>query len=280
MKKISTLIIVLVALFSNLKAQNYYEGFDSGTMPSDITLWNLDGLQAADAGEQVYNDSAWVVRRSGFFKGYTARANSWHKNDAGPANDWMILPKLHIGADSKLTWKAASFSVNPAYLDGYMVVISTGLKQLADFEANPALFSIAKEDSNIQIRTIKLDTAGYANKDVYIAFVLNTPAPGGDKILIDSIVVTGASLVTTGINNVAQTNEVSISPNPVKNNLRVQNLNNVNQLIITDMTGREIRVIKVSGNMMNIEVADLKQGAYLLSVHYLNGTVETKKFLK
>jgi hypothetical protein len=84
--------------------------------------------------------------------------------------------------------------------------------------------------------------------------------------------------ITVGIKEVASQN-VSIYPNPVKNNLFIELENQeVTSINIIDFSGKVVQVI-TNTDTTNIDVSDLPQGIYVLKLSTENGIL-TNKFIK
>jgi len=170
-----------------MNGQIYSESFDNG-MPADFTLINNDGL-VPNANVNFVND-AWVVTDYTNVGGATsdsvAVSNSWY-DPAGQADDWMITPAITLTTSNILRWEAEA--VDPDFPDGYEVLISTTGTAMADFMANPALFTIASEDAAPTARIV--DLSAYDGQTVHIAFRNNS----SDQFLliIDDIIVEEAA---------------------------------------------------------------------------------------
>lgn len=165
----------------------FTEDFESSTLiPETFTLINVDGNTPASANENLA-DSAFVVEYSSVFESYIALGVSYYDPDAG-ADDWLILPKLALTNNPVLSWKAVSLTSSGNYPDSYEVLVSTTDTETASFTK---VFEVEEESSlaaggeGIQRRT--LDLSAYAGQEVYIAFRLMTPSPGGDRLGIDDI---------------------------------------------------------------------------------------------
>jgi len=69
----------------------------------------------------------------------------------------------------------------------------------------------------------------------------------------------------------------TIYPNPVKDILNLEGLDNIEGYAIYDITGRKID--QFTNNIKKIDVSHLTNGLYLLEVNTNNGQV-SKKFIK
>ena len=101
-------VAVMLATLSATAQETIVYDFEDGVMPESFTLINRDMLvpnQPEDAG---FADTAWMVIESGLLESFAALSISWYVNDAGPADDWMILPKISVTENSMLSWTAIS----------------------------------------------------------------------------------------------------------------------------------------------------------------------------
>jgi hypothetical protein len=76
--------------------------------------------------------------------------------------------------------------------------------------------------------------------------------------------------------NVNNTVNVSLYPNPATDVLNVSGVENVTSLVINDINGRTIKTVN---NITSINVSDLNAGVYFINITTENGNV-TKKFMK
>lgn len=185
------LFIVAAIMSSTLFAQAldlpFYEDFESSMqIPSAFTLINVDGNTPASAPASLA-DSAFIVRYSDDMESQVAYGVSYYDPDAG-ADDWLILPRLALTTNPKLSWKALSLTSSGDYPDTYQVLVSTTDAQTGSFSS---LFEVEEEVSlasgGAGVQKRSLDLSAYAGQEVYIAFRLMTPSPGGDRLGIDDI---------------------------------------------------------------------------------------------
>lgn len=100
---------------------------------------------------------------------------------------------------------------------------------------------------------------------------MNTPA----FFCIDNILLS----IIESVNELSQ-NNFSFYPNPASNVLNINSENNLEQVSITDMSGRTIKTINNSNtNQLKVDVADFKAGVYFIQV-VSNGNSQVQKFIK
>lgn len=175
----------------------FFEDFEGlQLIPSDWVLVNLDGNTPDNPGYASMVDSAWIVYQSGYFDSKVAMGISFYAPEAA-ANDFMILPKVTLGNNSVLSWDAMSLTTSGNYPDSYQVRISTTTQDVEGCIANPLLYKVIDEswgddiasNPGEGIKHHQVELKEYAGQDVYIAFRLNTPHPGGDRLAIDNILI-------------------------------------------------------------------------------------------
>jgi hypothetical protein len=169
---------------------------DISLMPSDWVLRNLDGATPALEGDAAFADSAWAVRYSGSFDSKVAVGVSYYEPEQG-ANDWMILKKIELGDSTAMRWDAMSFTSSGNYPDDYGIYVSTTDQTVAGCEAHGLLLKVDDESwaadiaggKGIQSRRFYFYEHGFRNQEVYVAFRLMTPHPGGSSLGIDNITI-------------------------------------------------------------------------------------------
>lgn len=75
----------------------------------------------------------------------------------------------------------------------------------------------------------------------------------------------------------ATSNVLEIYPNPTTNILNIQSSQNINQITVFDMAGRQ--VMNINGNSKHINIENLSNGIYTLRV-ITEGGISTQKFVK
>lgn len=155
--------------------------------PLGFTVHDVDArTPAAPVG---YVTNAWIVREDFKFNVNNCAmfSTSWYSS-IGAADDWAVFPTQAAGPitpseRTRLSWNAVVY--DPAFPDGYEVRYSTAGTAVSDFLSNPALASIAAENSAWTSRS--LDLGDLAGTPIHLAFRNNSY----DKflLLIDDILV-------------------------------------------------------------------------------------------
>jgi hypothetical protein len=246
MKKIYLFIAVLFTVNVGNSQVIFSEDFQQG-IPATWTLINADGL--TPSANVAYVTDAWIGREDIVVNASdsVAISTSWY-SPAGASDDWLITPAINITANNLLKWEANA--PDAAYPDGYEVRISTTTPTTAGFLANPALLTIAAENSTWTNRTLDLEAAGYSNQTVYLAW-RNTSF---DKfiLMVDSVIVEVATTYDVAISDPAP-QEYTIIPLPQVSAIGTNGLiKNVGASTVTNAT---MTVNVYDGAMANIYTA-------------------------
>ncbi|MBI2281582.1 MAG: DUF4465 domain-containing protein [Bacteroidetes bacterium] len=145
---------------------------------------------------------------------------------------------------------------------------------LADFRfSDNSQDYIVKDWEVIEVVSISLIDSVYfelSSSDVGM-WGMNTPA----FFCLDNLILS----TTTNVNEISK-NNFSFYPNPITNVLNINSENNLEQVSITDMSGRTIKTINSNNTKQTrIDVADLKPGIYFIQV-VSNGVPQVQKFIK
>lgn len=288
MKRLVQLVwaAVLLATASASAQQTIVYDFEDGVMPEEFTLINRDMLvpnQPEDAG---FADTAWMVIESNLLESFAALSISWYVDDEGPADDWMILPKITVSDNSMLSWTAISTTSSGDFPDSYQVLINAGEPTFESFEANGAiLVSYDPEEwETPQMREVSL--ADYAGQSVHIAFRNITPS--GDALLIDDIAITEGMLSNTvAVDNASF--EFKLAPNPATDDgtdlqFTLEQASDV-VIAIQDMSGRRVQELRqgrlpAGQHQATLPTAELPAGVYTVSVRSANTMGTTKLIVR
>lgn len=187
---------------------------DEKVIPSSFMLVNGDGLDPDGTDWDALKDSAWIVTYRNSFESNVAMGISYYSGDVSYADDWLILPKLQLGSNSMISWEAMSLTVSGDFPDDYEVLVSATTSDTAAFESVLQIEGEAwSPDSDtpgegIQQHGLNLADEGYADQAVYIAFRLNTPHPGGDRLALDNLIVAQADETAPEVSVDAQTVDI------------------------------------------------------------------------
>lgn len=265
---------ILALLATRSYAQSFFDDFETGVL-SDQYVWiNGDGLIPADVEDQAWADTAWIVTTSSTFDGYAALSISWYEdangNEVGPADDWLILPKLLIGPGAQLTFDVKSATSSGNFPDDYWVLINGGDPTIESFESDGEILLQITDEQSGTFRTETIDLANYTGQEMHIAF-RNVTNTNGYGLWLDNISVSGASSVQTAPTDFFS---MKISPNPVSAYARLQyslpKASDV-EISVQDVFGRTLATVRKGAQAANryevgLPIEGLGNGTYLVSL--------------
>ena len=88
--------------------------------------------------------------------------------------------------------------------------------------------------------------------------------------------------IQTGINEVNSNNDFQLYPNPAKNSITINNINNnVSKVLVINVLGKTLQAIDVvNTSTKKIDIAGLSSGTYYIKALSLSGNTSIKKFIK
>jgi hypothetical protein len=292
MKKVTLACSLLaVALSAQAQVTLYAQDFSNG-MPANYQLWNLDSLTPDDPALATMADSAWTVRNitaQGFTGGQAAFSVSWYVGDAGPSDDWMVLPGINVGSNvTMLKWDAMAITSSGTYRDRYQVFISND-STYNGFSLTAPYFDTQDSGEVVTPTTRMLDLTalGFANERIYIAFrnwtkPYNPPVSvGGNELCIDNIAV-------TQFMNTQEWGESTFAikafPNPAQGSTSIsfelQDADDI-QVFVYNLRGQVVahqpaRLFQAGAHVLPVNLDGLAPGSYLLSLEGVNGKAVTR----
>lgn len=279
-------VAVVLATLPTTAQETIVWDFEDGVMPESFTLINNDMLVPNQPDDAGFADTAWMVIESGLLESFAAISISWYVDDAGPADDWMILPKIAVTENSMLSWTAISTTSSGNFPDSYQVLINGEEPTFDSFEANGAILASydPEEWETPQMREVSL--ADYAGQSVHIAFRNITPS--GDALLIDDITITEGEISSVAaIDNAAF--EFNLAPNPAADAGTVlqYTLEQAADVAITvrDISGRRVQELRqgrlpAGRQQVQLQTGALPAGVYAVSVHTAAKTGTTKLIVR
>jgi len=99
-----------------------------------------------------------------------------------------------------------------------------------------------------------------------------TSAQAGSQLYVDSI---GLVFAPSGINNLINTELITVGPNPTRNLISINNGSFVKALFftLTDITGRKVDEEKIASGTTNVALSGLAGGVYIYSIQDEKNTV-------
>ena len=180
-------------------------------------------------------------------------------------NDWLISPKVQLGANSSFNLWVKSHT-DTYGLERYKIGVSTTTN-------DPSAFTIISSGSYEEAPTTwterTYDLSAYDNQEVYVA--INCVSSDAFIFMVDDISINTA---TTGINTISE-NNVSIYPNPTTGVLNIAGVDNFNQIQVLDINGKIVNTIE--DYTKTIDVSNLTKGNYIIKI-VTDNSVITKRF--
>lgn len=250
-KAILVLLISFTTLISFGQTVLLSEDFSNG-IPSTWQIIDADGhtphasMSQFTAGWIAYNESIDT----------TAASTSYYVNETDQSEDYLILPKLSLATFTKLSWSA--HSVDPSFPDGYHVLVSTTDSLITSF--TDTLLTVLTENYIWNRKSIMLDTSGFANQDVYIAF--RNFSTNGFILELDDIMVEVSDFAKI---EDQETIDFQVYPNPASQQITI-NFDGDFAVQIISIDGQV--VLTTTENTVN--TSELTSGQYIVRLQSEN----------
>ena len=88
------------------------------------------------------------------------------------------------------------------------------------------------------------------------------------------------SVPALGINSQGPFLQISVYPNPADNVLHIRSAAAINNLQLTDLSGREVLYYQPGNETVNLPVTSFKPGIYLLTLQTIQGTFHLKVLVR
>ena len=267
MKKIYITLLLHFALIASLCAQNVLletsfegPGFDEG--------WTIGMSQGIDIPPQDYPTTGldpwekWDITETTSF-GYVHSGDSaaWIGGTAveEPKHDWLMTPLISIPEnENAMMYYWLWYHSEMSYVNRFYIMIYDNETDMWE-----QAYLLANEFNSPYHYTeeYKLDLNPWVGKDIKIAFVKN----GTYQMAMDDIRVLSSG--TDNVDDVVLSSEVEIYPNPANDFVTIKTHNNIGDLItISDISGRTLITEEVTAGDIQINIADLTKGLYIIKV--------------
>src|SRR5690606_22449964 len=190
----------------------------------------------------------------------------------GTANRWMVSPAIDLTSytSGTVTLTFKTMSADSSFPDGYKLYVSTTGTAVADFGTTSVHQETAAQTT---FTTQTVDLSAYLGETIHLGWQHNS----SDMFILflDDIKVV---YKTSASSAEFFTENFTMYPNPVTDVLNIQSKNglNANEIKISDMTGK---VVKVQKDATSINVSNLSAGTYLIDITTNEGKA-TSKFIK
>ncbi|MFH0867004.1 MAG: choice-of-anchor J domain-containing protein [Bacteroidota bacterium] len=237
----------------------FSESFENNFPPDCWSLNDADG-----DGVNWYQNTV-VYAHSGLA---CAASASWNGSPLTPDN-YLITPQLDVTSAANIILTYWVAGQDPLWsLEHYSVMVSTTGTAPADF--TEVFNETLTADTTWALRTVDLST--YGGQNIYIAF-RHWNVTDQFYMRLDDINVNA----TVGINETAN-NMVSVYPNPVNNELTINNLSAIGKVKIINAVGQIVFENNIIANTYKINTSNFEKGVYMMQIESERGVI-TKKVI-
>lgn len=156
----------------------------------------------------------------------------------------------------------------------------TGIVEMTESELNFAITNIEGEECTNPLNQnyeegFQCAMGGYYNYEI-------TQENGYYKLMVANDIFMGAVFTTELLNiDEVSKNKISISPNPVKNNLTIENHDlKINHISITDANGKIWFRKSISDRKVELDLHSLPKGIYFINFESAGKKIQTEKIIK
>jgi PKD repeat protein len=244
-----------------------YEGFEGAIFPP--TGWlNVD---SDGDSHKWFAYGAEASAHSGF---KCTGSASWDEDTekALTPNNWLITPQIDITHNNFILeyWVGAQDNDWPK--EKYGVFVSKTNTSTTSFVQ---VFS--ETLSNDVWNKRQIDLSSYVGEKIYIAFC-HFDCTDMFILKIDDVLVTGGA---TNNSNILDDTAYQIFPNPFGNTLTFKNTSNVNTILIKNVIGSTVKIIKPNGcDEVEVTTSALSSGLYFVVMELHNHERLVKKIIK
>lgn len=221
-------------------------------------------------GDQEWHHTTYNGNGYAYMNGYASGAA--HQNE-----DWLISPAL--SGDYQVIELSFETAMNYEGDDLRVAVSSDydGVSEPGDFEWEllTDLFDWSS-GSYTWVESGTHNIKPFVGSTFYIAFIYTCSDAGAAAWQVDNVNVVAQSPVNVA-EQVAKT--FAVSPNPANGAIHFE-LSQQAQVSVFDLSGRMVSENRMSAGASTLEVANLENGIYFLSVIYQDGTKEVARFVK
>lgn len=266
-------------------ALSFGENFDFGVYPpSNLSIVNNDG------------GITWELDSLASVSGeYSIKINNLINTNYG-SSDELVLPYLdltssHPDSNVYMSFNWAYAKSDPTYSDELLVLLSTDCgvnynqifyKTQTALTTGPTQTTPFVPDSS-QWKDAYISLNNYRN-ETYVQLKIVNVTDGGNNLYLDDIYVGDGSAAISGISeNVDKLNDVTVYPNPAKDQITIQFLSNSItpvDIVISDINGKTVHkevLIPTIGKVNEAySISGINSGVYFVSIGSKNYSVTRK----
>lgn len=234
------------------------EDFNAG-FPAGWQMVDNDGLTPNESSAVNYIDEAFVMIENPDSTGIGDSilvATSWF-DQAGEADNWLILPNLTMGsAGNYISFDARS--MDASHPDGLEIRVSTGGVNLWEFfSLDTVVYANVAMNPLWTNYTLSLDSLDIAGQPVFIAF--RHISTDNYILALDNIKV----VIDDPVSLQERVNSLSLYPNPSSNGFFYSDFL-IEDYEIYDLTGKLVINGQIKSHL--VDLSSLEKGSYLLKV--------------
>ncbi len=197
-----------------------------------------------------------------------AYATNEYETGYGSTIEFTTLPKIELTI-------SGSFTVDDKIYDGTTAAV---------IETNELALTGVTEGDTVELTDV---VAEFSQVDVGTDLAVNIVSAsltGADTVKY-ALTLTGAPVTTADIiSDVSGIDakdfmRLTVYPNPFHDHLNLENVQDVTDVILIDITGRKVLNLKISEEI-SMDTSTLPGGIYFLNISYKNGTIQTEKIIK
>jgi hypothetical protein len=185
-----------------------------------------------------------------------------------PNNDWLISPLIEIGSNGHLKFWVKSYTSNYA-LERYKVGVSTT-------QPTPASFSFISQGSYLEApdtawTQMDFNLSAYDGMDIFIG--IQCVSDNAFILMLDDFEITSDP---AGVDEAGWEQEISIYPNPAKDQLHINSSLKMESVAIYNMYGQEKMRTEECGTSFSVNLGNFSEGTYILQIFTEKGSLQRK----
>ncbi len=119
------------------------------------------------------------------------------------------------------------------------------------------------------------DFTGLTTKGHIAQLIFSGNPAGAGTVFIDNVYFSNINLAIDGFS----VSNFNLYPNPTKNNLTIESLNEIQNISVFNLLGQEVKKLSLAATQTTLDVSSLKNGVYFITITS-NGITSSKKFIK
>ena len=241
----------------------FQEDFQS---PASRALWTIGDRDGDEDSWDYYDATADDVDS---FQGYFAASFSWYFGAFTPDNTLTSpLITLPTSGNLELSFKVAAGD-DEVFEEHYAVYVIPANATFTGAET-PVFEETLDNGYYAAAKTVNADISSFKGQDVKVVF-RHYNCTDVYYIGIDDVKISQSSLAVAN----SQKAQIAIYPNPTSDFLNIQNVKDLQNVRIFDMTGKKV----IETSSANIDVKGLSAGQYIINI-YSGKEVTSRKFIK